>query len=177
VLPYLLTSCGINKNKMGGQATTGVMYPLSEVRHDQITDGTSKTFLIGETSWDFWTWNGNPTADEAAVGPWYVGSDRYGATFDDQERLKWAMGEKGDGIWAHNQAQIRYGIREIQYAGQNNPPTAMRQRNDIPFGSKHPGGTHFCMADDSVHFVREETDVTVLRALASRNDGLQANLE
>lgn len=174
--PYELTACGINKTKSGGQATNGIMYPLSEVRHDQIIDGTSKTFMIGEMSWDFWTWNGNPTADEAAVGPWYVGSDRWGGTYDDLERLKWAMGKSGDGIWAHNQAQIRYGIREIQYASPAVPPTSMRQRNDVPFGSKHPGGTHFCLGDDSVHFVREDVDVTVLRAMANRRDGAIVNL-
>ncbi len=177
VAPYELTSCGLNKTKLGGQATNGIMYPLSEVRHDQITDGTSKTFLIGECSWDFWAWNGNPTADGAAIGPWYVGSDRWGATYDDLAKLKWAMTTPGDGIWAHNQAQIYYGIRQIMYAAADNLPVAMRQRNDVPFGSKHPGGTHFCMADGSVHFVRDDTDVTLLRALANRQDGEVVSLE
>jgi prepilin-type N-terminal cleavage/methylation domain-containing protein len=177
VSPYELTSCGLNKSKLGGQATNGIMYPLSEVRHDQIIDGTSKTFLIGEMSWDFWDWNGNPTADAAAIGPWYVGSDRWGSTYDDIAKLKWAMSTNGDGIWAHNQAQIYYGLRSIKYAAADNLPTAMRQRNDIPFGSEHPGGTNFCMADDSVHFVRDDVDVTVLRALANRQDGAVVNLD
>jgi prepilin-type N-terminal cleavage/methylation domain-containing protein len=175
--PYETGACGLNKSKLGGQALNGIMYPLSEVRHDQVIDGTSKTFLIGEVSWDFWSWNGNPPADTAAVGPWYVGSARSGSTYDDLQRLKWAITTPGDGIWAHNQAQIRYGIRGIQYAAQDNLPTAMRQRNDIPFGSEHPGGTHFCMADGSAHFVREDTDLSVLRALAGRYDGTLANLE
>jgi len=175
--PFETTSCGIEKAKRGGHATNGMMYPFSKVRHDQVTDGTSKTFLLGENSWDFWTWNGNLTSDEIAIGPWYAGGEHFGGSYDDEERLRWEMGKTGNGVWAHNSAQVRYGIREILYAAADNPPNAMRQRNDIPFGSKHPGGTHFCMTDGSVHFVREETDVNVLRALAGRYDGLQADLQ
>jgi prepilin-type processing-associated H-X9-DG protein len=153
------------------------MYPFSEVRHGKIIDGTSKTFLIGECSWDFWTWNGNPTNDEVAIGPWYAGGEHYGGSFDDPDRLQWEMSAVGNGVWAHNHAQIRYAIGEIKYAAQDNLPLAMRQRNDIPFGSKHPGGCHFCMADGSARFVQDQTDVAVLRSFASRHDGATVNLD
>ena len=43
--------------------------------------------------------------------------------------------------------------------------------NNGEFGSEHPGGTHFLMADGSVQFVSETIDDSVYRATASRNGG------
>jgi prepilin-type N-terminal cleavage/methylation domain-containing protein/prepilin-type processing-associated H-X9-DG protein len=43
--------------------------------------------------------------------------------------------------------------------------------SDIAFGSQHPGGTHFMMADGSVRFVRESITLSVYRASASMNGG------
>jgi len=37
----------------GGYATNGIMYVNSSTKISKITDGTSKTFLIGEGSWQF----------------------------------------------------------------------------------------------------------------------------
>jgi prepilin-type processing-associated H-X9-DG protein len=33
----------------------------------------------------------------------------------------------------------------------------------------HPGGTHFAMADGSVHFLQENINLSTYRALASRD--------
>jgi prepilin-type N-terminal cleavage/methylation domain-containing protein len=43
--------------------------------------------------------------------------------------------------------------------------------NDIAFGSMHPGGANFVMADVSVRFIQEGIDLGTYRALASRNGG------
>jgi prepilin-type processing-associated H-X9-DG protein len=48
-------------------------------------------------------------------------------------------------------------------------PCANPKRNNIGFGSEHPGGgCHFVMGDGSVHFMSENIDLTVLVALGSR---------
>ncbi len=39
------------------------------------------------------------------------------------------------------------------------------------FGSNHPGGCHFAMADGSVHFIPDSIDLAVYRTLGIRNDG------
>jgi prepilin-type N-terminal cleavage/methylation domain-containing protein/prepilin-type processing-associated H-X9-DG protein len=39
------------------------------------------------------------------------------------------------------------------------------------FGSEHPGGCHFCMADGSVHFLSENISIEVYQQLAIRDDG------
>lgn len=43
--------------------------------------------------------------------------------------------------------------------------------NDVGFGAEHPGGCHFLMADASVQFITEDTDLRTLYALASRAGG------
>jgi len=40
------------------------------------------------------------------------------------------------------------------------------------FGSYHPGGCLFTMADGSVQFVSESIDLALYRALGARDDGL-----
>src|SRR5262249_37418137 len=73
--PWEVTSCGSAylgtspQNARGGHATNGVMYPGSKIHFKQIDDGTSKTFLIAECSWDF----------GVSVGPWMAGGAVYGA--------------------------------------------------------------------------------------------------
>ncbi|HXG10338.1 MAG TPA: DUF1559 domain-containing protein [Gemmataceae bacterium] len=41
--------------------------------------------------------------------------------------------------------------------------------NDIAFGSMHPGGANFCMADGSVQFLSQGINLGVYKALASRD--------
>lgn len=43
--------------------------------------------------------------------------------------------------------------------------------NDLPFGSRHPGGVNFARGDASVSFQQESMDPMVLLALGSRNGG------
>ena len=44
-------------------------------------------------------------------------------------------------------------------------------RNDIGFGSEHPGGSHFGLADGSVQFFNENIELRILFAYASRAVG------
>jgi prepilin-type N-terminal cleavage/methylation domain-containing protein/prepilin-type processing-associated H-X9-DG protein len=163
--PFEVTSCGAQFASRGGHSTNGIMYPLSAVRQKQITDGTSKTFLVGECSWDF----------GGDIAPWYAGSLFFGGDFDPPDKLAWYMTKFGDGFWAENQAQVRYAIGEASYSATLT--TVVAKRNDLSFGSKHPGGCHFVMADGSAHFVRSDTDVAILRYFACRHDDQSVSLE
>jgi prepilin-type N-terminal cleavage/methylation domain-containing protein/prepilin-type processing-associated H-X9-DG protein len=44
--------CAGSAASTGGSASNGVLYPSSSTRFREITDGTSKTLLVGEFSWD-----------------------------------------------------------------------------------------------------------------------------
>lgn len=160
--------CNSSNEARGAHAINGVMYPLSAVRQGQITDGTSNTFLLGEVSWDYGT-----------GVPWYLGSAVWAGDYDTPEEVIEGLRTYGNGLWIHNSAQIRWGLLERS----NEPNASIRPterkacQSDLSFGSKHPGGTHFCLTDGSARFVSNETDVMVLKYYASRHDGQSASLD
>jgi prepilin-type N-terminal cleavage/methylation domain-containing protein/prepilin-type processing-associated H-X9-DG protein len=141
----------------GGMATNGVItlsfnnddtYGPSKVSLKSITDGSSHTAMIGEISW--------------LVGPqriWAVGS----ATSPNTDNPVSFNYVSKNVMWPLNTA-----YRAHTEAGQ--PPSGY-DNNDLSFGSLHPGGTHFAMCDGSVHFIREDIPIQVLRGLASRKSG------
>lgn len=45
-------NCSLGGNTNGGKATNGIMYEDSKTRFKDVTDGLSKTFLLGEISWN-----------------------------------------------------------------------------------------------------------------------------
>jgi prepilin-type N-terminal cleavage/methylation domain-containing protein len=44
--------CALGSTTNGGKATNGIMYEDSKTRFKDVTDGLSKTFLLGEISWN-----------------------------------------------------------------------------------------------------------------------------
>ena len=44
--------------------------------------------------------------------------------------------------------------------------------SDLSFGSQHPGGAQFLLADGSVRLISENIDVEMYRRLGARKDGL-----
>jgi prepilin-type N-terminal cleavage/methylation domain-containing protein/prepilin-type processing-associated H-X9-DG protein len=136
------------ENTTGATANNGIMYPNYRTRLREITDGTSKTALIGEVSWD--DWNGNWRR------MWIVGS------------LAPPTAAPGGVKWAC------YGARNIAFPinSKNTSP-----RNDIPFGSVHSGGANFAFADGSSRFLSENIALDALKALASRAVGDMAEYQ
>lgn len=172
--PWEVTSCGnayfgtSPQNARGGQATNGIMYPASKIRPSQITDGTSKTFLIGECSWDF----------GQSVAGWYAGAAFWGAvngTPDPDGDFAFEMASFGNGFWTYNATQVLYTIGEA--ANEAGYTKVVAKHNDLSFGSKHPGGCNFCNADGSTRFVGKGTDLMVLKRFANRHDGISTNLD
>jgi len=175
--PYELTGCSaLAYASRGGVATNGIIFPASKVSVRQILDGTSKTFLLGECSWDFGT----------IVAGWYAGEAFYGNTSgtpDPSAYLPYQMSDLGNGFWVYNAAQIRWPIMEASNEadptnpakGRNAPVRA--KHNDVSFGSKHSGGCNFCLADGSARFVGRNTDLLVLKKYANRHDGSKVDLD
>jgi prepilin-type N-terminal cleavage/methylation domain-containing protein/prepilin-type processing-associated H-X9-DG protein len=119
----------------GYTAINGVIVHGSTVRFKNITDGTSKTFVLGEAS--------------------------FGDHIDNSNR-SWIAGMVGNRFY--------YSSKNVTYA-INSGARPGPQRNNMGFGSQHPGGCHFALADGSVHFVTENVELRMLFNLASRNDG------
>ncbi|MCC6510697.1 MAG: DUF1559 domain-containing protein [Pirellulaceae bacterium] len=103
-----------------------------QTRLADLVDGTSNTFLLGET--DFMP-RGVPSIEMGGVWAYGFIGYSFGTTFHPFNR--------------HNNTSTIYGA----------------------FRSQHPGGAHFAMNDGSVHFIAEQVDNTIYRALSTRAGG------
>jgi prepilin-type N-terminal cleavage/methylation domain-containing protein/prepilin-type processing-associated H-X9-DG protein len=130
-----------------GYTTSGIVYPESRVNIPRITDGSSNTLLMGETS----TALNGPTgiSDWGRIQPWTWGYYNYDF-----------LGPTEGGFLMIDHKYIQY---PIGYNGVFLP-------NNTPFKSLHtPGGANFVFCDGSTRFLVNSTRLNVLQALATRN--------
>ncbi|QDU59852.1 hypothetical protein Pan216_06850 [Planctomycetes bacterium Pan216] len=128
--------------------TSGIFWNNSKVGLSQITDGSANVFMIGESKYQ----------------PMGVGNPALGC----------------DGSWAgsvyarasnHGQAATLAGAEiPINSVTDDVATNNLFVQQSRLFGSHHPGGCHFTMADGSVHFVTEGIDLTLYQTLAVRDD-------
>jgi len=127
----------------------GIFFINSEISVANITDGTSKTYMLGETYY-------MRTSEDPNVGTNYP---------------SWAAGmDAGSGPdWPSYQTMIA-AVLPI------NTPNKEQWRNSAWFmtvySSMHPGGCHMVMADSSAHFLSDSIDLNVHRSLGARDDTL-----
>jgi prepilin-type N-terminal cleavage/methylation domain-containing protein len=132
----IVGSC--SNDQTGPYATNGIMYPYSKTQARHITDGLSKTYLIGEVSWDIY-----------ALRTWICGSGAN--TFEG---------------WGWASRNIANPINSVPAGKPDWSATVLL--NNSSLGSQHPQGAYIGNADGSVHFASDNTDLTILRAGASR---------
>ncbi len=102
----------------GPIANSGVMYRYSTTTLSQVEDGTSHTFLVGESAFGI--------VEAQRTRPWIAGAVN-----------RWMYGAKN----------LAYAIN----SGARPGPV----RNNMGFGSEHPGGCHFVLTDGSASFFSE----------------------
>ncbi len=159
---------------------TGVIWYRSQVNLRQITDGTSKVYLIGEKYID------QLTATMAVDG----NGDGDGVYSGQSEALI-RLGASG-GVYtpdvapqsAATVAQTDYYSQYLYPPVQDSPVwpgEAQKQASSLGkydfyaalrFGSAHAGGMNMAFCDGSVHTVIYEIDPTVHAMLSDRQDGL-----
>ncbi len=118
---------------------------------NQVTDGLSHTLAIGEfieldSSGTWATYPGN-------IRPWILGDN------------------DAEGSYSFKVMYYAINARVNRGPPDNINPTGNANFNWLQFGSKHPGGCSFLMADGSVSFVSETTSLTILQGLATINGG------
>jgi prepilin-type N-terminal cleavage/methylation domain-containing protein/prepilin-type processing-associated H-X9-DG protein len=130
---------------------TGVFFLNSQVRFDDITDGTSFTIFISEHALIPVTlgWMSGTSGTLRNTG-WPVNGFRMG------------IGSVGAG--AVDDEEL-----EIQKQAEDADPTATTFVGG--FSSNHPGGANFAFGDGSVRFLKNTISPRILRRLGARADG------
>jgi prepilin-type processing-associated H-X9-DG protein/prepilin-type N-terminal cleavage/methylation domain-containing protein len=131
----------------GGQTKDGIFYEGSRVRLADVTDGASNTLLFGERNhWD-------PYYDSLCPRD-MIGTNSW-----------WAYAFPAD-VLLSAAAPLNYQV----------PPDAtsceeVKADRLCAFGSRHPGGANFALADGSVRFLANTTSLLLLRGLSTRAGG------
>lgn len=139
-----------NQNPTGeGVTGDGILFHNSSVGFQDITDGTSNTFLIGE---------------RYGVDPAWEG-------FATRRGWAWSSWNASQNILGGAAAPINY---DIPIEEGPNPSFDFRDLKLSSFSSAHSGGANFAAADGSTHFVTQTgtSELTVLVPLVVRHDGL-----
>jgi prepilin-type N-terminal cleavage/methylation domain-containing protein len=128
----------------GGQAKQGVLGRDTKTRIAEITDGTSNTFAVGETSWT----RGNPSGNVVGYRVWHRGCN-------------------GNGQLACGSCRnVANGLGTIWAGGGG-----VAAYNNFSFGSIHPSATNFLFCDASTRAISNNISLGVLMATASRDGG------
>ena len=132
--------------------SNGVLHHNSRTRFRDITDGTSNTFLVGETRYQQLA-----SGHSANVFMSWSSSDCLGSTWG-------RPGVCASAVDPINSAKT--GGRPMDPARDVTLDVFTRT-----FGSHHVGGCHFTFCDGSVRFVSENINVGTYRLAAQRADG------
>lgn len=147
----------------------GMLYPQSKVKAGQVTDGTSKTYILGERWYEMRLWPqgvryggvdpGEPIPDEPVAGSIIYSCKNItpeAPINGDLDQVGYYGAPAG-----HSD--------EYSRPGPKPPGAPALHLNQLPFGSFHPGGANFAYADGSVHFVSDDIEGPVYLAHGSRN--------
>lgn len=156
----LLVDLQFNSPAPTGNATGALVCPQISVR--QITDGLSKTLLVGESAsraWDYATSTTHPTG-KANAG-WAYGTNVIAIGLGPTPATS-AL-DPGPGV-----------INAYQPSPPANTVPANSPANwtdKHQLYSQHPGGAHVLLCDGSVQLLTEDTDRIVVWAMATRAGG------
>lgn len=136
----------------GRVSDDGILYANSSTKFAEIEDGSSNTFLAGESYY-------------GSIGS----APGYGECLGGQPQ--WHIGGSGKpGI-----ANVGYGrvLRGTTWPLNFEPPCEKKEdrqelENELPFGSEHPGGANMLYADGHVDFISEDIDFASYKAISTR---------
>jgi prepilin-type N-terminal cleavage/methylation domain-containing protein/prepilin-type processing-associated H-X9-DG protein len=159
---YGLSSYGGNGGTRSAQGSLGnvapstkdgIFFGKSRVRIADVTDGTSNTLLLGER------YHRDPEFDRIGLNTEYAPIAGLGL---------WAFFISGPReVLLGSLVPINYQVPPSAAVGD---PWTIDNRI-CAYGSGHPGGANFAVADGSVRFLSDQTSLTMLRALGTRAGG------
>ena len=135
----------------GAVALDGVILPFDKnVKLGEITDGTSNTMAIGERIFQMRSY---------FSGAWIDGSlpdNLTKACVYSAKNMRWGITTPEETGWYVAGAAPEGAKKDILF-------------NDLFWGSDHPGTVQFAFADGSVHAIASDTELDVLKNMATRN--------
>lgn len=148
----------------------GIMHIISKTRAGKVTDGLSKTYLIGERWYQLRAWT---------VGSYWSGAfetkNASGVFIPPSKPLPGSFINSAKNIDARyppNSDLNSVGFYS-QHKEHHRPPYTGAPKtmtyNDLLFGSFHPGGVNFAYADGHIDFLSDDVAPQVYVAAASRN--------
>jgi prepilin-type N-terminal cleavage/methylation domain-containing protein len=150
----------------------GMLFPGGDVKvkSSNITDGTSKTLMVGERWYQLRVWAAGNYYSNAIGGlkPTAPPSVPCGSYSSSAKNISYNIPPNPDlntvGCYvSHSNATDRPNIPNLGVC-----KTAF---NDLPFGSFHKGITNFVRADGGAEAISDDIDLTVYAGFASRNGG------
>jgi prepilin-type processing-associated H-X9-DG protein len=171
------TTGAMDSGCCGGRivATNGVLHINSKTKLASIPDGTTNTFLIGESK--YFQYQGGPQS-----GYWGTWASGYFANYNGNDGVNTTPPYPAcPGTASKQVCGGISGTRDnggggvtmtatINGPNTGNPNSFLVSSNTQ--GSYHPGGCYFAMADGSVQFVGNDIAISVFRSLGIRDDGL-----
>jgi prepilin-type N-terminal cleavage/methylation domain-containing protein len=158
----------------GGVASGGgVLFPMSQIRFGDITDGTSNTMAVSEQADFLKTNNGTrvPWSASSRWG-WSIGAR---APFGAAPAASPPSYNSGGDARTFQMTTLRYQLN--QKTGWTDTPgncgatgVCDDMGNNIPLNSAHPGGVIAVLVDGSVRFLADSTPLGILGMLATRDD-------
>ncbi len=136
----------------------GVFFDDSRVRITDLTDGSSSTFLFGERS------HRDPEFDRLTRAYDPVSSPLSGWTA--WASAAWDVNSLGD-VTLSSAVPINWMVPP----GSGPDDMSWEWRRLCAFGSGHPGGANFALADGSVRFVGDTIPLNLLQGLSTRGGG------
>jgi prepilin-type N-terminal cleavage/methylation domain-containing protein len=158
-----------NAQVTNGFASAGGMLLHNEnTRIATCTDGTSNTMILGECSiWAIDSATGtNVHIDGGWPHGWAMGSGQTGTI---ESTAASATMER-----FYNLTSIRYPIGTRTYGL---PGVSINHGANNPLVSAHPNGIMSGWVDGSVRFLTNNTDLVVLKSVATRDDGITATID
>jgi prepilin-type N-terminal cleavage/methylation domain-containing protein/prepilin-type processing-associated H-X9-DG protein len=146
--------CKASNNQQFILYANGVFFINSKVRLTDVVDGSSNTYLIGETKYQ-------------VADLWSGGVDKRGF---------WSAGADLQTGWRYY-VNLAAAVEPInQPLGRSDYTGSTPRQGELyvgrTFGSFHPGGCNMAFADGGVRFMPNATDLNVHRQLGTIADGL-----
>jgi hypothetical protein len=145
----------------------GVLIPNRAVRLSEVSDGSSKTLVIGESTGLLASRDQSQhRIDGAFPMGWITGTRAYGTPPNYRYRAT-PSDRLTPSSW--NITTLRYRLNETDY---DLPGIDDDRGANNPLASAHPGGVPAAFLDGAVTMLNDDVELLVLKQLATRDDGM-----